>query len=165
MYLVGPPGERRLSARRLPARRTSKNGAAARFDGLPFILPNEAHALRLLIERALGPDRLNVAMQTDGMITTRALVSAGHGYTILPYSAIHRQLQSGEVSAARLDGFDIPWTLSLACWRDQTSSRAVAAVLGILREHFDHLASGKLWGREPAKSAAPPAARRRRATA
>jgi LysR family transcriptional regulator, nitrogen assimilation regulatory protein len=160
MYLVGPPGEQRLSARRM-----SKNGAAPRLDGLPFILPNEAHALRLLIERALSPDRLNVAVQTDGMITTRALVAAGHGYTILPYSAIHRQLQSGEVSATRLDGFDIPWTLSLACWRDQTSSRAVAAVLGILREYFDHLAGGKLWGRAPAKSAAPPAARRRRATA
>jgi LysR family transcriptional regulator, nitrogen assimilation regulatory protein len=166
MYLVGPP------ARGLP-----KHGAKPRLEGLPFILPNEAHALRLLIERALGPDRLNVAVQTDGMITTRALVAAGHGYTILPYSAIHRQLQSGEVSATRLDDIDIPWTLSLACWRDQTSSGAVAAVLGILRDHFDHLAGGKLWGRAPAnaaiksvtksaaKSTASPAARRRRATA
>ncbi len=98
MYLVGPPRSRQLI----------ELGRKPRLDGLPFILPNEAHALRLLIERALGRGRLNVAIQTDGMITTRALVAAGHGYTILPYSAIYRQLQSGEVSATRLVDLDIP---------------------------------------------------------
>lgn len=135
MYLVGPPRTRGLAAlAKMP-----------RLIGLPFILPNEAHALRQLIERALG-QRLNVALQTDGMITTRALVAAGHGYTILPYSAIHHQLQNSEVSAQRLIDFDIPWTLSLACWRDQGSSRAVAAVLDILRSHFERLAGTKLWG-------------------
>ena len=143
MYLVGAPRSRQLI----------ELGKKPRLDGLPFILPNEAHALRLLIERALGRGRLNVAIQTDGMITTRALVAAGHGYTILPYSAIHRQLQSGEVSAIRLVDLDIPWTLSLACWRDQRSSRAVAAVLEILRTHFQGLADGKIWGRPPGSAA------------
>ena len=138
MYLVGPPKARALVRAGKP-----------RLDQLPFILPNDAHALRQLIERALGRGRLKVAVQTDGMITTRALVAAGAGYTILPYSAIHRQLERGEIAARRLVDLDIPWTLSLACWRGQTSSRAIAAVLDILRGHFDRLAGGKLWGRTP----------------
>jgi LysR family transcriptional regulator, nitrogen assimilation regulatory protein len=140
MYLVGPP--RRLDTAR----------ARPRLDALPFILPNEAHALRMLIERALGRGRLNVAVQTDGMITTRALVAAGHGYTILPYSAIQHQVEAGQLSALRLTDLDLPWTLSLACWRDQRSSRAVTAIIEILQVHFARLAkdkNGKLWGTVP----------------
>jgi LysR family nitrogen assimilation transcriptional regulator len=115
-------------------------------------LPNEAHALRQLIERAAAR-RLNTAVQTDGMITTLALVAAGHGYTILPYSAIHHQLTNRQVSAARLTGIDVPWTLSLACWSDHRAGRAVGVVLDILRSHFDKLANGNPWGRVPAAAA------------
>jgi LysR family transcriptional regulator, nitrogen assimilation regulatory protein len=123
MYLVGPPPR--------------KGGLAAvtaktRLDGLPLILPNESHALRQLIERAFGRTsgrRLKLAAQTDGMVTTRALVAAGQGYTILPYGAIHQQLIGRQLSAIRLqeidNGIGIPWTLGLACWNDQRAgSRA-----------------------------------------
>ena len=122
-------------------------------EGLPFILPNEAHALRRLIERALGRTRLTIAAQTDGMITTRALVSAGQGYTILPYGAIHQQLSAGQLSAARLRDIDIPWTLGLACWKDQRGGRAVQAVRDILTTHFDRLGDDPRWGTVPAKAA------------
>jgi LysR family nitrogen assimilation transcriptional regulator len=153
MYLVGPPT--RVGELKPVTPKT-------RLDGLPFILPNESHALRQLIERAAG-QRLNTAVQTDGMITTLALVAAGHGYTILPYSAIHHQLTNRQVSAARLTGIDVPWTLSLACWSDQRAGRAVDVVLEILRNHFAKLADDNPWGRvaavPPARTRAP---RRRR---
>jgi LysR family nitrogen assimilation transcriptional regulator len=142
MYLVGPPGKRDLP----PIGKRTKS------DALPFILPNSAHALRQLIERALGRGKLNVVTQTDGMVTTRALVAAGHGYTILPYSAIHHHLESGQLSAKRIVDLDIPWTLSLACRSDQRSARAVQAVLDVIRAHFDGLAEGDRWGMVPAWS-------------
>jgi LysR family nitrogen assimilation transcriptional regulator len=145
MYLVGPPpksgGLRPVTAK-------------TNLDGLPFILPNEAHALRRLIEGAVGRTRLHVAAQTDGMITTRALVAAGQGYTILPYSAIHQHLGNGQVSAARLHDIDIPWTLGLACWNDQRAARAVLAVRDILSAHFAALGGDHKWGTVPGKAAA-----------
>jgi LysR family nitrogen assimilation transcriptional regulator len=145
MYLVGPP---------VRAGGLSPVTDKTRLDALPFILPNEAHALRQLIERAIGRGRLNTAVQTDGMITTLALVSAGHGYTILPYSTIHHQLLNRQVSATRLVGIDIPWTLSLACWRDQRAARPVRAVLDIIRSHFGNLAEDNKWGTLPTASVA-----------
>jgi len=147
MYLVGPPP----TAGGLAPVTAKTKLDKTKLDGLPFILPNEAHALRRLIERALGSTQLKIAAQTDGMITTRALVSAGQGYTILPYGAIHQQLSGGQLSAARLHDIDIPWTLSLACWRDQRAARAVDAVREILATHFESLCGDDKWGTVPGK--------------
>ncbi|HKB47502.1 MAG TPA: LysR family transcriptional regulator, partial [Ktedonobacterales bacterium] len=143
MYLVGPP--RRVGA-------LAPVTAKSKVDGLPLILPNETHALRQLIGRALGGARLKIAAQTDGMVTTRALVCAGQGYTILPYSAIHQPLINGQLSAARLADIDIPWTLALACWNDQRAARAVLAVRDILTAHFQELVGDAKWGTVPAPS-------------
>ena len=151
MYLVGPPPT---------AGGLAAVTAKTKLEGLPFILPNEAHALRQLIERALGRPRLRIAAQTDGMITTRALVSAGQGYTILPYSAIHQQLSGGQLSAARLHDIDIPWTLGLACWNDQRAARAVEAVREILTAHFERLGGDEKWGTVPAPAGAKPATKK-----
>jgi len=146
MYLVGPPPGTGALAPVSSKRKLDKS----QLEGLPLILPNEAHALRQLIGRALGGARLRIAAQTDGMVTTRALVSAGHGYTILPYSAIHQQLSNGQLSAARLGDIDIPWTLSLACWNDQAGARAVLAMRDILSAHFEKLVGDDKWGTVPA---------------
>jgi LysR family nitrogen assimilation transcriptional regulator len=150
MYLVGPRGAGALAP--LTTKTNSKSNLETHLDGLPFILPNESHALRRLIERALGPGRLKVAAQTDGMVTTRALVAAGHGYTILPYSAIHHQLVAGQLSAVRLNDIDIPWTLSLACWGDQHTARTVLAVRDILVTYFDVLGRDDKWGKVPGQA-------------
>jgi LysR family transcriptional regulator, nitrogen assimilation regulatory protein len=156
MYLVGPSARARAS-------KVKPVTAKTKLDALPLILPNESHALRQLIEQAMGRGRLTVVAQTDGMITTRALVTAGAGYTILPYSAIHRQIANGELSARRLSDIDIQWTLSLACWNDQRS-RAVAAICDILVAYFAGLRDGNKWGTVPGAGSGPAAAPRRRAT-
>jgi LysR family nitrogen assimilation transcriptional regulator len=128
MYLVGPP-----------AANTGLKPAKPGMDlqSLPMILPNRTHALRRLLEEALDAQDLHIAVETDGIVTTRALVAAGLGYTILPYSAVHNQLMTGQVSSVRLDGLRIPWTLSLACRSNQRSTRPVDAILDILTSHID----------------------------
>jgi LysR family transcriptional regulator, nitrogen assimilation regulatory protein len=153
MYLVGPPPRR--AAMRQGPKGLPPVTARTRLESLPLVLPNETHALRRLVERALGRHRLAVAVQTDGMVTTRALVAGGHGYTILPYSAIHHQLVGGQVSARRLSEIEIPWMLSLACRRDPLRARAVMAVRDILAAHFERLGRNSKWGCVPrhAKSA------------
>jgi hypothetical protein len=58
---------------------------------------------------------------------TKALVLAGLGYTILPLSSFHRQMESGELSALRLRQPEISWMLSMAYRRDQRTARAITA--------------------------------------
>jgi LysR family nitrogen assimilation transcriptional regulator len=133
MHLVGPPkGHKGLR----PAT------AGMKLETLPMILPNRTHSLRRLLEEAVqGRHRLKVTVQTDGIITTRALVAAGLGYSILPYSAVHNQFVAGQVSSVHLDHLNIPWTLSLACRSDQRSARPVQAILNIINSQM-HLIKG-----------------------
>lgn len=129
MHLVGPPNNHKGLH---PAKR------GMQLETLPMILPNRTHSLRRMLEEALhGPHRLKVRVETDGVITTRALVATGLGYTILPYSAVYNQLQAGQLSSVHLTDLNISWTLSLACRSDQRSTRLVQAILGIINSQMD----------------------------
>lgn len=73
---------------------------------LPLILPGPAHGLRTALDqeaRRLGV-RLKIASETDVLEHIVGLVADGHGYSILPLSAIAGELRSGAISAARIDG-------------------------------------------------------------
>ena len=132
MYLVGPPAG---ATERAPVSDQSDVGT------LPLILPNESHALRILIERAMAEngERPNIAILTDGFVTTRALVTAGHGYTILPYSGVRDLIAAGRVSAVRLSHLNIPWTLSLVSRTDKGCSVQARAVLDTILSRSDKL--------------------------
>jgi LysR family nitrogen assimilation transcriptional regulator len=118
---------------------------------LPLILPNRTHALRMLIERTLAArgEALNVAVQIDGYTMTKALVSAGLGYTILPYSSVHQQVEEGQLSAVRLRTPEMSWTLSVAYRRDQRTARAVKAVLEVIAGEIDKLVRAGKWHSDP----------------
>lgn len=126
MYLVGPAASRDGLAPAEPGMALS---------GLPLVLPNRTHSLRMLIERALAPLKreIQVSVQVDGYTMTKALVAAGAGYTVLPLSAVAPQVAAGQLSAVRLHDPEISWTLSLAYRVDRRSGRAVNAVCGIIR--------------------------------
>ncbi len=95
MYLIGPGA----NASALPA---AKPGM--RLDRLRLILPNRTHSLRMIIERAVAErcGQLDVAIEVDGYTTTKTLVAAGLGYTVLPYSAVQREVEEGQLTAVRL---------------------------------------------------------------
>jgi LysR family transcriptional regulator, nitrogen assimilation regulatory protein len=141
MYLVGPPSK----ASALPRAR-----AKAALDSLPLILPNRTHSLRLLIDRALAGRRIDVALQVDGYTLTKALVAAGQGYTILPYSAVHQQVEAKQLSAVPIRP-QISWTLSLAYRTDQRTTRTVGTLRAIIRAGMKLLiAEGKWRGEQRA---------------
>ena len=136
MYLVGPGA----AAGALPAVK-----AGTTLDRVPLILPNRTHSLRMLIERAVAEQdgRLDVAVQVDGYTTTKALITAGLGYTILPYSAVHQEVEAGQLSAARLRKPALSWTLSVAYRKDQRNARAVMALRDLIAGEVDKLVAGK----------------------
>jgi LysR family nitrogen assimilation transcriptional regulator len=93
-----------------------------------------------------------VALQVDGYTMTKALVTAGLGYTILPLNSFQREMASGEVSAARVGKPDISWTLSMAYRRDQRTARAVEALRDIIRAEVGKLVAAGTWrGEEPVR--------------
>ena len=76
MYLVGPG--------KAAGGGLAPVGKGTKPEAVPLILPNRTHALRMLIERTLAEHGRNiaVAVQVDGYTMTKALVTAGLGYTI-----------------------------------------------------------------------------------
>jgi LysR family transcriptional regulator, nitrogen assimilation regulatory protein len=125
MFLVGPGP---ASAGHPPA----KTGMP--LDSVPLILPNRTHSLRMLLERAVAETggRFGVAIEVDGYTTTKALVAAGLGYTILPYSSVRLEVEQQQLSAVRLRKPALAWTLSLAYRKDQRTARAVMALRDII---------------------------------
>ena len=125
MYLVGPGA---ASGGHPPVQ------AGTRLDGLPLILPNRTHSLRMLVDRAVAEQggRFRVAFQVDGYTTTNAFVVAGLGYTILPYSSVRDEVEAGALSAVRLHKPKLTWTLSIAYRKDQRTARAVMALRDII---------------------------------
>jgi len=144
MFLVGPgPG------RAIPPVKTTM-----RLEKIPLILPNKTHSMRLLIDQALGleGDNLNIAAQVDGFVTTKALVAAGLGYTILPYSAVGLDVKNGGLSAIRLRNPEILWTLSLAWSAERRAVRRLEAVKSVIIEEIGSLSKAGKWPGERASA-------------
>ena len=139
MYLIGPgPGTKALP----PV------NAGMMLDGLRLILPNRTHGLRMLVERAAAEHgtRLNVAIQVDGYVTTKALVVAGLGYTILPYSAARQEVEDGELSAVHLRKPVLsPWTLSAAYRKDHAPALTVTALRNVIASAVNELTAEGFW--------------------
>lgn len=118
-------------------------------DDVQLILPNRTHGLRMLVERAAAEHgtHLNVAIQVDGYVTTKALVAAGLGYTVLPYSAARAEVDNGQLSAVRLRKPALsPWTLSAAYRKDHGPALGVTALRNIIAGAVDALAADGFWG-------------------
>jgi len=71
---------------------------------LPLLLPGSSGGIRRVVDRAFAEQGvpMNVAMEIDSNEAQLDLVSAGDGYAILPYSAVHREVESGVVCTARI---------------------------------------------------------------
>jgi LysR family nitrogen assimilation transcriptional regulator len=117
--------------------------AGMRLDRVRLILPNRTHNLRMLIERGLADHdaRLGDVVEVDGYTTTKALIGAGLGYTILPLSSVRQEVEDGQLSAVPLRKPALAWTLSIAYWRDQRGARAFAAVSDIIAAKIGELAN------------------------
>jgi LysR family nitrogen assimilation transcriptional regulator len=102
-------------------------GPAGRFDhsqvslsvtdvaALPMILPGPQHGLRQVIDqhftRAGTP--IQIRLELDAMMHVPALIAAGHGYSILPLSAVAEELAAMRISIARIGGAAIRRSLCL----------------------------------------------------
>lgn len=153
MVLVGRPGDPLLAER---LRGGLGSVALARLAELPLILPLGAGWLRL-VQRRLGRGgtrapvlQARVQMESHGPM--KALVRAGLGYAVLPFSAVQPELESGALSGAAIEDFLMPRVLALP--QARPLGRAALAVAAALRaEAAAMLEAGRLGWIPPPRPA------------
>jgi LysR family nitrogen assimilation transcriptional regulator len=136
LYVIGKAGafgevdDRGIALRSVPLRR---------LGDYPLIMPTLRHGLRLFVEnqaQAHGVS-LNVWTEIDSLTQVKALVAENEGYSVLSESAIHPELISGQLHAARLSEPGITRTVHLVHNPSKPLNRAALGVehlaLGLMR--------------------------------
>lgn len=83
---------------------------------LPLFLPAKGGSIRTILTRALAELHLdlNPLLDVDDNEMILDLVSEGHGFTVLPFSGIYRELKSGKFSVAKITSPPLKRKLMLA---------------------------------------------------
>ena len=118
-----------------------------RLGEVPLMLPGRPHGLRLLVDTAAARHDLvlKVDLEVDSLTTTKELVQDGTGYTILPLAAVHREVETGRMSARRLSGPPLMRTVVLATAAQRARSMAVEALVTAIRSVVEEFATRGKW--------------------
>ncbi len=84
LYLIGP------AASKVAPGRTGRPVALKEVAAHGLIVPSRPHAVRMFVERALADigERIQVALEIDGIPSILDLVAGGHGFAVLSFNAI-----------------------------------------------------------------------------
>lgn len=137
LVVVGPPDWRIEAGARL---------SVSAFAALPLVLPSRSHGLRTLLESAAAKARarLSIRFEADSFRVLVALVEVGLGYTILPLSAISREVADGRLKYASLVKPKVTRQLVL-CTAAAPTSRATRTVLQLVRAEIASLVESGAW--------------------
>ena len=144
LFLVGSPGD--------PARLGPGPVAAARLAQLPLVLPSRPHGIRVLVDDAItravgqaGP----VQMEIDGMHSMVNLAESGTGYTVLSYSSVRDQVQSGRLRIWRIVEPTITRSLVIASATQRPSTRPARALTRMFKEKIEARVRSGHWTPRP----------------
>lgn len=144
LVLVGSPGHVRDSDK-IPFRDLAE---------IPLVLPSQTHGLRVAVESAAAKSRtqLAIAFQSDSFQLMMELVESGRFCTILPPSAVHRQVASSRLRTIGIIDPAPKRQVFVAMQSGAQSPRAVIEVERFLREEVARLvdmgvfAGGRILG-------------------
>lgn len=136
LNLIGPPGTL-----------TKDSYTLAEAAELPLIMPPRPNFLRVLVDRAADEAglALNIAHRVDGVWHLKALVRAGHGFTILTYGAVLTEIQQGSLMARPIVAPAIAWQLCVVTRRGNSRKPAYAAVEVAICEIVSALVAQGVW--------------------
>jgi DNA-binding transcriptional LysR family regulator len=136
LVLVGPATGNTTSLSSVPI---------SALGNVDLVLPSRPHGLRAVIESAARKAgiALSVRFEADSFHVLKELTETGFGCTILPRSAIARELASGRLAATPIRRPKIMREVVLALPPGRSETRATAAVLAVLRREIaDMIAAG-----------------------
>lgn len=114
----------------------------------PLVLPARPNALRAALDipsKKYGL-QLHVFVESDSLLIMKDLVLHAGLFTVLPKQAMHEELRSGRLSAARLVNPTMLRTLNLLSSVKRPSSAATRTVARELRGIVQRDLIGKAWG-------------------
>ncbi len=115
-------------------------------SGLPFVLPSSPNQLRALFDQLLNAERLtyNLFAEASTSAILVPLVAAGHAATMLPYSAVKPEIQSGLIKSHRI--INNPHRDMMLCMSETAiTSHAVEEVIELTRKVIKDLVTKKEW--------------------
>ena len=126
-----------------PDRQVSVRDMAA----LPLVLPSQPHGLRMIVEAAARKVKANldVRFEADSFLVLKELVEFGLGYTVLPLSALGREVDAGRLRYAPLGDPPVMRQLVLGTPGQAQSSRSVGIIIRLVREEIRDLVEKGLW--------------------
>lgn len=114
---------------------------------LQFILPGPANSTRQVVEKAFAKAGLpiQVAAEVDGPWTTKSMVAAGLGATILSRSALYPEKALTGLAVRRIVRPALTRAMNLCVRRGETLARAPAVVADVLVKVAGNLIGSGHW--------------------
>lgn len=114
---------------------------------LQFILPGPANSTRQVVEKAFAKAGLGLAIaaEVDGPWSTKSMVAAGLGATILSRSALYPEQAGSGLAVRRIVRPSLSRRMNLCVRRGETLARAPAIVWQILSKVAEDLIRGGAW--------------------
>ena len=136
LNLIGPPGTL-----------TQDSYTLAEAAELPLIMPPRPNYLRVLVDRAADEAKLslNIAHRVDGVWHLKALVRAGHGFTVLTYGAVLTEIQQGTLVARPIVDPVMTWQLCVVTHVGNSRKPAFAAVEDAICDIVGDLVARRVW--------------------
>lgn len=102
---------------------------------IPVVLPAKPHGLRLLCESAMGQHgyALDVRFEIDSLPIMKELAREGVVPTILPYGAVAREVEAGQLEALRIVEPNLSRTMMLATATNRPIDASVRAIIGAIQ--------------------------------
>lgn len=144
LYLIGPAGT-------FGTLDDMPDAAIADLAALPMILPGPQHGLRQFIDQETSRHGVEIKVRhvLDAMGHIVALVSKGHGYSILPLPVAADDLAANRVSIARIEGGAIRRTLCLVRNASQVVTHASVRCEDLVIKVLMRLIEQGIWRAEP----------------
>jgi LysR family nitrogen assimilation transcriptional regulator len=135
-----------ISAPDAPPLGVANGVSVAELAGEELVLPGPPHGLRMLVEEAAAKAgvTLNVSIELETLPTIHDLVGSGGIRTILPLTAVSRELQAGRLVAQRITPA-INRELILAHAPHRAAAPVTKAVVRLIRAQISDLVRSGVW--------------------
>jgi LysR family nitrogen assimilation transcriptional regulator len=123
---------------------------------LPLVI---AHGFRRLVDRWAEPRgiKLNYVMELDSIAIIKEMIMRGFGYSIIPYSTVHREALNGDLGILPIVEPRITRDLVLTVNARRPLSAAIKAVCKIVVDRIKDIEVSPPLRRQPSTMMAPAA--------